>query len=65
MSNAIARPKWQVKACDLQPGDVVQQLDWPLHVREVTLTQNDVAITVTEFEFLLHYAADTPVRLAA
>lgn len=65
MSTATARPESQVKACDLQPGDVVQQLDWPLHVREVTLTRNDVAITVTEFEFLLHYAADAPVRLAA
>jgi hypothetical protein len=65
MSNATAQPDWQVKACDLQPGDVVQQLDWPLHVREVTRTQHDVAITVTEFEFSLHYAADAPVQLAA
>ena len=63
--NGTVKPEWQVKACDLHPGDVVQQLDWPLHVRKVTLTQNDVAITVTEFEFLLHYTADAPVQLAA
>jgi hypothetical protein len=65
MYNPTARPDWHVKACDLQPGDVVQQLDWPLHIREVTLGQKDVAIAVTEFEFLLHYAADAPVQLAA
>jgi hypothetical protein len=65
MYNTTVQPESHVKACDLQPGDVVQQLDWPLHVREVTLTRNDVAITVTEFEFLLHYAADASVQLAA
>ena len=33
-SNAI-RPGRQVKARDLHPGDVMQQYDWSLHVREV------------------------------
>ena len=63
--NGTAKPEWQVKACDLHPGDVLQQLDWPLHVREVTLGQQHVAIAVTEFNFLLHYAADAQVQLAA
>ena len=54
-----------VKARDLHPGDVVQQYDWPLHVREVTLSQATVAIAVTEFEFPLHYTADAQVQLAA
>lgn len=59
------QPGWQVKAQDLHPGDVVQQCDWPLHVREVTLSQAAVAVTVTEFEFPLHYMADEQVQLAA
>lgn len=63
--NGTAKPEWQIRACDLHPGDVVQQLDWPLHVSEVTLGQKDVAIAVTEFNFLLHYAADAQVQLAA
>jgi hypothetical protein len=54
-----------VKACDLHPGDVVQQCAWSLHVREVTVSQTTVAITVTEFGFPLHYAADTKVQLVA
>lgn len=58
-------PGSQVRACDLHPGDVVQQCDWPLHVRQVTLSQAAVAIVVTEFEFPLHYAADAQVQLAA
>jgi hypothetical protein len=65
MHDTTARPEWHVEARDLHPGDVVQQCDWPLHVREVTLSQKDVAIAVTEFNFLLHYAADAHVRLAA
>jgi hypothetical protein len=65
MQNITVRPEWHVKARDLHPGDVVQQCDWPLHVREVTLIHNDVAIAVTEFEFPLHYAADAQVQLAA
>jgi hypothetical protein len=65
MQNVSVGPEWHVKARDLHPGDVVQQCDWPLHVREVTLGQKDVAIAVTEFEFPLHYAADAPVQLAA
>jgi hypothetical protein len=54
-----------VMARDLRPGDVVQQYDWLLHVREVNVRQADVAIAVTEFGFPLHYAADAHVRLAA
>jgi hypothetical protein len=65
MYTVTARPDGHIKACDLHPGDVVQQYDWPLHVREVTLSQEDVAIAVTEFEFPLHYAADAQVQLAA
>ena len=52
-------------ARDLRPGDVVQQLDWSLHVREVNISQAAVAIAVTEFGFPLRYAADAPVQLAA
>jgi hypothetical protein len=60
------RPEWPVKARDPHPGDVVQQCDWPLHVREVTFSQATVAIAVTESEFLLlHYGADAQVQLAA
>lgn len=54
-----------VMACDLRPGDVVQQCDWSLHVREVKVTQAAVAIAVTEFGFPLRYAADAHVQLAA
>lgn len=54
-----------VNAGDLHPGDVVQQFDWALHVYEVIVSQAAVAIAVTEFGFLLHYAADEQVRLAA
>lgn len=54
-----------VNAGDLHPGDVVQQFDWALHVYEVIVSQTAVAIAVTEFGFLLHYAADEQVRLAA
>lgn len=59
------QPGWHVKARDLHRGDVVQQFDWPLHVRAVTRSQDAVAIAVTEFEFPLHYAADAQVQLAA
>lgn len=54
-----------VKACDLHPGDVVQQHDWLLHVREVTVSQAIVVIAVSEFDFQLHYALDTQLSLAA
>ncbi len=54
-----------MRASDLHPGDVVQQCDWPLHVREVMLSQAAVVVAVTEFEFPLHYAADEQVQLAA
>ncbi len=54
-----------VNARDLHPGDIVQQHDWSLHVREVKVSQAAVAIAVTEFGFQLHYAADEQVRLAA
>jgi hypothetical protein len=52
-------------ARDLHPGDVVQQCDWALHVRAVTLSPVDVVIAVAEFEFALHYVADEQVELAA
>jgi hypothetical protein len=55
----------QVMVRDLRPGDVVQQYDWSLHVREVTVSRAAVAITVTEFGFPLHYAADAQIQLAA
>jgi hypothetical protein len=54
-----------VMARELRPGDVVQQYDWSLHVREVKVSQAAVAIGVTEFGFPLRYAADAQVRLAA
>jgi hypothetical protein len=54
-----------VTARDLHPGDVVQQHDWSLHVREVEVSQAVVAIAVTEFGFPLHYAADARITLAA
>ena len=54
-----------VKARDLHPGDVVQQYDWSLHIHDVEVSPDAVAITVTEFGFPLHYAADEQVLLAA
>jgi hypothetical protein len=63
-SNPI-RPGRHVKARDLHPGDVMQQHDWSLHVREIEVGHVAVAIAVTEFGFPLHYAADEPVTLAA
>lgn len=65
MTQTVMRQGWHVAACELHPGDVVQQCDWPLHVREVTFSKADVAIAVTEFDFLLHYTADAQVQLAA
>lgn len=52
-------------ACELHPGDVVQQLDWSLHVRAVAPGPVEVVISVAEFEFPLHYASDARIRLAA
>ena len=54
-----------VMARDLRPGDVVEQCDWSLHVREVKISHAAVAIAVTEFGFPLRYAADAQVRLVA
>src|SRR5262249_46326171 len=54
-----------VMARDLHPGDVVQQYDWSLHVRDVKVSEAAVAIAVTEFAFALRYAADAQGRLAA
>jgi hypothetical protein len=54
-----------VMARDLRHGDVVQQYDWSLHVREVKVRQGAVAIAVIEFGFPLRYAADAQVRLVA
>jgi hypothetical protein len=54
-----------IRARDLHPGDVMQQYDWSLHVREVEVSHDAVAIAVTEFGFPLHYAADQQVLLAA
>ena len=59
------RTSGHVIARHLHPGDVVQQLDWPLHVRAVTLGPTAVEITVTEFDFPLHYPADAQLHLAA
>jgi hypothetical protein len=58
-----SRDEGHVQARDLHPGDVLQQHDWPLHVREVTLSLAAVTVAVTEFEFPLHYAADAEVQL--
>jgi hypothetical protein len=55
----------RVKARDVHPGDVMQQYDWSLHVRDVEVSRDGVTIAVTEFGFALHYAADEQVRLAA
>ena len=62
---STTQPSWQVTARDVHPGDVVQQFDWPLHVRAVTLGQTAVQITGAEFDFPLHYPADAKIRLAA
>ena len=62
---ATTQPICQVTARDVHPGDVVQQFDWPLHVRAVALGQTAVQITVTEFDFPLHYPADAKIQLAA
>src|SRR5215472_1613295 len=62
---ATTQASWQVTARDVHPGDVVQQFDWPLHVRAVTLGQTAVQITVTEFDFPLQYPADAKIQLAA
>ena len=53
-----------VKARDLHPGDIVQQYDWSLHVREVEIVAAVVAVAVTEFGFELHYAADELLQVA-
>jgi hypothetical protein len=53
-----------VKACDLHPGDIMQQHDWSLHVREVKIGPAVVAVAVTEFGFELHYAADETLQVA-
>jgi hypothetical protein len=68
MATTIAGRTWlerNVKARYLHPGDVVQQNDWSLHVKEVTVDTGAVAVAVTEFGFPLRYAADAPVQLAA
>jgi hypothetical protein len=62
-SNSVGAGR-HVYACDLHPGDVVQQYDWSLHIREVKVSQAGVAVGVTEFGFPLHYGADEQVRLA-
>jgi hypothetical protein len=54
-----------VNARDLHPGDVMQQHDWSLHVRDVEVSHEAVAIAVSEFGFPLHYRADEQIRLAA
>jgi len=42
-----------------------QQYDWSLHVRDVEVSHDAVAIAVREFGFPLHYAANEQIRLAA
>jgi hypothetical protein len=54
-----------ITARDLHPGDVIQQYDWSLHVREVDVGHVTVAIAVTEFGFPLHYAAHEQIKLTA
>jgi hypothetical protein len=51
-------------ARDLHPGDIMQQHDWSLHVREVKIGPAVIAATVTEFGFELHYAAEEMLRVA-
>lgn len=63
-SNATRRGR-HVNARDLHPGDVMQQYDWSLHVRDVEVSHDAVAIAVSEFGFALHFAADELIRLAA
>jgi hypothetical protein len=53
-----------VKARDLHPGDIMQQHDWSLHVREVKIGPAVVAVGVTEFGFELHYSADESLQVA-
>ena len=53
-----------VMARDLHPGDIIQQHDWSLHVREVKIGPAVVAVGVTEFGFELHYAADELLQVA-
>jgi hypothetical protein len=53
-----------VKARDLHPGDIMQQHDWSLHVRDVKIGPTVVAVAVTEFGFELHYAADETLQVA-
>jgi hypothetical protein len=57
----LGRP---VNARDLHPGDIIQQHDWSLHVREVEIGRAVVAVVVTEFGFHLHYAADEMLQVA-
>ena len=63
--NVVPAGLGPVRAKDLHAGDIVQQFDWALHVRAVTLSPADVTIAVTEFEFPLHYRVDEPIRLVA
>jgi hypothetical protein len=53
-----------VQARDLHPGDIMQQHDWSLHVREVKIGPAVVAVAVTEFGFELHYSADQLLQVA-
>jgi hypothetical protein len=62
-STTIA-PGRHVRARDLHPGDIMQQRDWSLHVREVKIGPAVIAATVTEFGFELHYAAEEMLRVA-
>lgn len=62
-SNTIGLGR-HVQARDLHPGDIMQQHDWFLHVREVKIGPAVVAVGVTEFGFELHYAADELLQIA-
>jgi hypothetical protein len=53
-----------VKARDLHPGDIMQQHDWSLDVRDVKIGLTVVAVAITEFGFELHYAADETLQVA-
>lgn len=60
-TTCLGRP---VKARDLHPGDIIQQHDWSLHVREVNIGPAAVTVAVTEFGFDLHYTANDTLQLA-
>ena len=47
----------RIRAKDMQPGDVWQVHDWPLHVKQVDVQGNNVLV-VTEGPTMRHVPAD-------